>query len=66
MGTEMVACPCCGKQTWATIPEGQRVVRVVRDHYDLNAYEASTLKYQECTSQTCKKSFGVLTEWVRH
>lgn len=54
MGTENVACPHCGAQTWATVPSGHKLI-LVKSHYPFHQYS------QDCTCSSCKKKFWVVT-----
>jgi len=57
MGLENVCCPNCGKEAFATVPSGHRLVRIQsrsnRPYCDV--------EMQECMCPHCKETFYAVT-----
>jgi DNA-directed RNA polymerase subunit RPC12/RpoP len=62
MAVENVACPHCGSETLATVPSGQRVVKVA--DYDMKGGSGHYVQVASCSR--CGKKFYVLTKEISH
>ena len=58
MGVENVACPHCGREALATVPSGQRLVKVAK--YDMRGGSGVYIQSASCIH--CKESFYVATK----
>jgi hypothetical protein len=60
MAIENVVCPRCGRETIATIPSGQKLVRVVANP-EYNGRDDPKCVVQMCKCSKCSNSFGAVT-----
>lgn len=57
MAIENVACPHCGRETFVTVPSGQRLVKVA--NYDMKGGSGYYVQSASCSQ--CGKRFYALT-----
>ncbi len=57
MGLENVCCPNCGKEAFATVPSGNKLLRIQIS----SSRPYRNVEMQECMCPYCKKTFYAVT-----
>ena len=60
MGVENVVCPHCGKEQFANVPGGQRLIKVNRSWGGYSSSDGERENDNKCTE--CKKKFYTITK----